>query len=91
MKAKDIEVIIKGMKSIYYRKGKTKYFIGDKVAGKFEFGEKYGVVKFGEFDAYWPSGAHEYAYAYGFYVETITELGNKQEYSINQIEALSKI
>ena len=64
-------------------------FIGDKVVGVFASFDKskYGIVKFGLFDAYWPTGAHEWAEAYGFYVET--EI-HDEGYAINQIDKLRK-
>lgn len=91
---KQIKQYINQDRHIYYEKDGIKYFVGDKVTGKFAYGEKlgetFGIVKFGEFDAYWPNGAHEYAYAYGFYVEVENKY-DTSTYSICQINELSKI
>ena len=77
------------MACIFYEKNGVKYYIGDKVIGEFADGDdaKYGVVKFGLFNAYWPTGAHEIAEAYGFYVKTEN---HKDGYAINRIKGLSK-
>lgn len=73
----------------YYESGGVEYYVGDKVTGEFASfdNSKFGIVKFGLFDAYWPTGAHEWAYAYGFYVQTEVY---KDGYAINEIEGLSK-
>ena len=49
---------------------------------KFNDGPKVytGEVKYGEFDAYWPTGAHEMATAIGFYV-----YANDWGYSLTEI------
>ena len=51
---------------------------------KFNDGPKFytGEVKYGEFDAYWPTGAHEMATAIGFYV-----YANDWGYSLSEILA----
>jgi len=60
------------MASIYCEIDGIKYRIGDKVKGEFASWDdsEYGIVCFGEFDAYFPTGAHEWAGAYGFFVKT---------------------
>lgn len=77
------------MDNIYYEEDGIKYYIGDKVTGDFaDFDNSaYGVVEFGLFDAYFPTGAHELVEAYGFYV--VTE-NYKDGYAINQIGNLKK-
>lgn len=74
--------------NVYYEHEGIKYKPGDKVKGVFADWDDsdYGVVRFGEFDAFWPTGAHEWADAYGFYVETEK---HKEGYSITQIKNLS--
>lgn len=77
------------MIDMFYEENGVKYYVGDKVSGVFAEWDnsKYGVVKFGLFDAYFPDGGHESADAYGFYVQTES---HKSGYSIVQIDKLCK-
>lgn len=78
------------MKDLFYTRNGVDYFVGDKVMGEFADWDSstFGIVRFGLHDAYWPTVAHEWAEAYGFYVETQLY---KSGYSIVQIKDLSKI
>lgn len=79
-------------RNIFYERDGIKFYVGDKVSGKFgTWGKRndVGVVKFGEFDAFWPTGAHEMAYAFGFYVELNDD--EEEQYSIVQIMDLRKL
>ena len=72
--------------NLYYERHGIRYYIGDKVSGNFQFGETEGIIKFGEFDAFWPNGKWESSDSFGIYVLT-----DKHAYSIVQIVNLKKI
>ena len=63
-------------------KNSVEIYEGDIV--KYEgYREKFtGLVKFGEFDAYWPTGAHEWASAIGYYVSV-----KDQPYSLSAMSS----
>lgn len=85
-----MKIEVRNMHDLYYTKNGVRYLVGDKVTGEFAEWDTStcGTVRFGLFDACWPSGAHECAESYGFYIETEC---HKEGYSIVQIEGLVKI